>query len=132
MQFISPMSKKTRTSRPLANFVVHVPGSLYQHKRCQKKHEDVAYKLLLKFFQKYFVVQEQTAIKIRSVHTFIISGRFILVETVANNVKCTINLFSLWITHSLNEVKSCCKYFMMRFLYALDKRSGYFLKCLKN
>ena len=32
-------------------------------KRCQKKRKDVDYKLLSEFFQKYFVVHEQSAVE---------------------------------------------------------------------
>ena len=43
-----------------------VPIKNYQfgRKRCQKKRKDADYKLLYLFFQKYFFVHEQSAIKI--------------------------------------------------------------------
>ena len=47
-------------------------------KRYQKKRKDVYYKLLSDFFQKYFVIQEQSAVK----NTLLCPGRFILVESV--------------------------------------------------
>ena len=52
-------------------------------KRCQKKRKDVDYKLLLEFFQKLFVLLEQSAVKnyFQYIH-MICPGRFILVESV--------------------------------------------------
>ena len=35
----------------------------FGRKRCQKKRKDVDYKLLLEFFQKYFVVHKQSAVE---------------------------------------------------------------------
>ena len=35
----------------------------FARKRCQKKRKDVGYKLLLEFFQKYFVVHQQSAVE---------------------------------------------------------------------
>ena len=35
----------------------------FGRKRCQKKHKDVDYKDLKEFFQKYFVVHEQSAVE---------------------------------------------------------------------
>ena len=35
----------------------------FGRKRCQKKRKDVDYKLLKDFFQKYFVVHEQSAVE---------------------------------------------------------------------
>ena len=32
-------------------------------KRCQKKHKDVRYQLVYKFFQKYLIEQERSAVK---------------------------------------------------------------------
>ena len=34
-----------------------------ERKRCQKKRKDVNYKFLTEFFQKYFVLDEQSAVK---------------------------------------------------------------------
>ena len=35
----------------------------FRHKRCQKKRKDVDYKLLLEFFQEYFLVHKRLAVK---------------------------------------------------------------------
>ena len=35
----------------------------FGRKRCQKKRKDVDYKLLKEFFQKYFVVNKQSAVE---------------------------------------------------------------------
>ena len=35
----------------------------FGHKRCQKKRKDVEYKVLSEFFQKCFVVDEQSAVE---------------------------------------------------------------------
>ena len=35
----------------------------FGHKKCKKKREDVDYKLIQEFFQKYFVVHEQSAVE---------------------------------------------------------------------
>ena len=42
----------------------------FWRKRCQKKRKDVGYKLLYEFFQKYFVVREQSAVE-NSISTYI-------------------------------------------------------------
>ena len=58
----------------------------YGRKRCQKKRKDVNYELLEEFFQKYFGVHEQAAVK-NSLSTSVCyaPGRFILVESVETN-----------------------------------------------
>ena len=51
----------------IGQFFERIPKSTtfdqFGRKRCQKKRKDVDYNLLLDFFQKYFVVHEQSAVK---------------------------------------------------------------------
>ena len=56
----------------------------FGRERCQKKRKEVDYKRLKEFFQKYFVVHEQSAVK-DSFITYVWPGRFILVESVCSD-----------------------------------------------
>ena len=54
----------------------------FGRKKCQKKSKDVDYKLLQDFFQKYFIVHEQSAVK-NSFPTYVFIPRTVyLVESV--------------------------------------------------
>ena len=74
------MTANCRFSNIIQRLIVPRTIDQFGRKRCQKKHKDVDYNFL---FQKYLLNMSSRLSKIRSVHTYVIPGRFILVESVA-------------------------------------------------
>ena len=56
-----PLYRHLQTNTPQCAVVQIIDQ--FGRKRCQKKRKEIDYKLLKKFFQKYYVVHEQSAVE---------------------------------------------------------------------